>query len=767
MTCPALSSLRRSAVVVLLYLAISLAGTPVLSQTSSSASGSSPNAAPASETERIEALEDLIVSIESATGRERLLIQLKTLLEVQRNEIAGRGPESAGKAADTKVLPQAGILDAVANRARDLGVGLLRGAGVVAQLPDLLDWVRGQLDESESRARWMDTILKISAAIAVALSAEILARRLLRHSRGALKVSAADRPLVRIATFLGLLAVELGPLAVFWIAAEFSMGLLNPQADTLVVVRLIVAATVIVRAILAVARALLIPTTGEPRLVPVDDETASYAYVWVRRFISIGVYGFLVIAALAMLGLSPAGQSALQLVLMLVLTGLAAAFILQLREPVRRHLGGDRTGFGTASFRTRLADVWHVLAIIYVLGLLGVWLLRGPGGLLDAGRATGQTILVIAVALLVEASVNRLLRRFFSLNDETRAHHPGLEERAGRYLPIVHGILRVAIWFVAIVVFTDAWGFDSFAWLTSPAGRGMIGSAVQIGVIVLLAIFVHEASSAAIQRYIERSQGEAGRLRTLLPLLRNAIRVAVVLIAGLVVLSALGLNIAPLLAGAGVVGLAIGFGSQKLVQDIINGIFIMIENTISIGDVVKVGGHTGVCEAITIRTISLRDQAGTVFTVPFNEVTVVENLTKDFSYAVMDVGVAYRENTDQVIEVLQEVAETLRADDAYRAVMLEPLEVLGVDAFADSAVIIKVRLKTLPIKQWMVKREFNRRMKMEFDKRGIEIPFPHQTIFFGENKGGGAPPVNVTLCNAAKADRGTQELGGSTLYTAG
>jgi small conductance mechanosensitive channel len=213
----------------------------------------------------------------------------------------------------------------------------------------------------------------------------------------------------------------------------------------------------------------------------------------------------------------------------------------------------------------------------------------------------------------------------------------------------------------------------------------------------------------------------------------------------LIVLSELGINIGPLLAGAGVAGLAIGFGSQKLVQDVINGMFIIIEDTVAVGDVVSVAGHTGLCEALTIRTITLRDLSGTVHTVPFSDVTSIQNLTKDFSFAVMDVGVAYREDTDEVIEILRLVDDELRGEPEYGAVMLEPLEVLGVDEFADSAVVIKVRIKTRPIKQWTVKREFNRRMKKAFDAHGIEIPFPHTTLYFGEDKQGSAPPAQVVL----------------------
>jgi small conductance mechanosensitive channel len=238
----------------------------------------------------------------------------------------------------------------------------------------------------------------------------------------------------------------------------------------------------------------------------------------------------------------------------------------------------------------------------------------------------------------------------------------------------------------------------------------------------------------------------SGRTRTLLPLLRTTVLVVLMVMVTLIVLSELGVNIAPLLAGAGVVGLAIGFGSQALVKDVITGLFILIEDTLGVGDVVDVGkGHTGVVEALSIRTIRLRDVAGVVHTVPFSEVTTVRNLTKDFAYYVLDVGVSYREDTDEVVAVLKDVADDLQQDPKFGPLMLEPIEVIGVDRFADSAVMIKARLKTLAMKQWAVGREFNRRMKKAFDQHGIEMPFPHQTIYFGSDKRGNAPPMHIRV----------------------
>jgi small conductance mechanosensitive channel len=216
----------------------------------------------------------------------------------------------------------------------------------------------------------------------------------------------------------------------------------------------------------------------------------------------------------------------------------------------------------------------------------------------------------------------------------------------------------------------------------------------------------------------------SARTRTLLPLLRNAFLVFLIIVTSIVVLGELGINTAPLLAGAGVIGLAIGFGAQTLVKDVINGIFILFENTVAVGDVVDLDkGHSGVVEAMSIRALKLRDNTGAVHTVPFSDVTSVKNMTKDFSYYVFDIPVAYDQDTDAVIDALHELGAQMQNDPAYRADILDPLEVVGVNAFTDKAVMLQARIKTRPSKQWSVGRELNRRMKKRFEELGFANPF--------------------------------------------
>jgi small-conductance mechanosensitive channel len=233
------------------------------------------------------------------------------------------------------------------------------------------------------------------------------------------------------------------------------------------------------------------------------------------------------------------------------------------------------------------------------------------------------------------------------------------------------------------------------------------------------------------------------KARTLRSLIRYALDIAIIIIAVMMILKRLGIDIGPILAGAGVAGLAIGFGARRLVEDIISGFFIFLEDQIRVDDVVEIAGKGGVVEKVNLRMTILRDLAGNVHYIRNGMIDVVTNMTKGYSRYVFNIGVAYREDIDEVIKVIQDVGAELQQDPDFKDDILEPLEMLGLDEFADSAIVIKARIKTVPIKQWRIGREFNLRLKKRFDERNIEIPFPHITLYMGEDREGKAAPLRV------------------------
>jgi small conductance mechanosensitive channel len=239
------------------------------------------------------------------------------------------------------------------------------------------------------------------------------------------------------------------------------------------------------------------------------------------------------------------------------------------------------------------------------------------------------------------------------------------------------------------------------------------------------------------------------RVTTLTGVLRTLAVVFIWAVVIVVALSQLGVNIAPVLAGAGIVGLAVGFGAQNLVRDVIGGFFLILENQIRVGDVAIINGTGGLVEAVTFRTVVLRDLSAAVHVFPNGTIEKLTNLTMQWSAYVMDIGVAYKEDTDKVVEVMRRVDEELRKDPAFAPSMLAPIEIFGVDDFADSAVVIKARLRTAPIQQWNVGREYRRRLKKAFDAAGIEIPFPHRTLIMGE----ASRPFEILLKGAEDVSR--------------
>jgi moderate conductance mechanosensitive channel len=298
-------------------------------------------------------------------------------------------------------------------------------------------------------------------------------------------------------------------------------------------------------------------------------------------------------------------------------------------------------------------------------------------------------------------------------------------------------------------------GVDAEVGLSPEAlGRWAAASGLRIGLILLMAWLVTYAVGRVAMRLeatldatstvdvVERAK----RARTISTLLQNTVFVLVSLIATLMVLRELHVDITPILTGAGIVGLAVGFGAQSLVKDIISGFFIILENQVRVGDVANIDGTGGLVERITLRTIILRDMAGTVHVIPNGSISRLSNLTKDFSFYVADIGVAYKEDTDRVVEVMKAVGDEMLEEERFASSMLGPLDVVGVDKFGDSSVDIRVRLKTIPLKQWEVGREFRRRVKKAFDAHGIEIPFPHRTLFIRDERPepGGATQGGVT-----------------------
>ncbi len=350
--------------------------------------------------------------------------------------------------------------------------------------------------------------------------------------------------------------------------------------------------------------------------------------------------------------------------------------------------------------------------------------LKGP-----TVNKAGLTLGVTIVALLLLYALRRGMRRGLKATDQLieKLEMPPLRLR------LYGSVLRSAATFgiIAVLVYTYfmIWSSTKNTPFDADWFKSALKTVLNVGFVLVLAAMIWEAINAFLRMVFRRMDGEnSARAKTIMPLVRNMAFLLFALVFGLILLSEIGVDITPFLAGAGVIGVAIGFGAQTMVKDFLTGFTIILEDVIRVGDVIEVASQTGTVEKITMRKIQLRDIDGTVYTIPFGGITTIKNLTKDFSFYTMNIGVSYACDTDRVCDVLRQVGEDMRAQPAYAADMMEPIEILGVDSFADSAVIIKARLKTQPLRQWAIGREFNRRMKKAFDANGIEIPFPQRVV---------------------------------------
>jgi small conductance mechanosensitive channel len=336
----------------------------------------------------------------------------------------------------------------------------------------------------------------------------------------------------------------------------------------------------------------------------------------------------------------------------------------------------------------------------------------------------GLSAVIALIALGLVAALRRLAR-------VGARHIPGAGEARGvhvkRATGVFNGVVTLAAALAAGLVIARVWGLDVLAWVASGVGEEAVKTALRLGVLLVVGVVAMEVAGVVISHGVgrlargARAPRRRGQLRTLAPLLKGLVQTAIVLTVTLTALGELGVKIGPLLAGAGVVGIAVGFGAQTLVKDFITGVFLIVEDIVSVGDTVRIGEFRGQVEQMTLRTIRLRDFDGTLHVFPYSEAQVVHNQTKAFSYYPLNLVISYDSDLDEALALLHQVSEAMQAEEAFADKILEPIEVAGVDALGDQGVVLKARIKTPPGRQWLVGREFNRRIKLAFDKAHIEI----------------------------------------------
>lgn len=677
-------------------------------------------------------IERLIQTLEDPEARQALIERLRA--------------ESQPAPAETEAEP--GLLDsgleALRQRQAMIEELLLEIARSWRQLPFLMIWVENEFARPDRRAFWGEVALRLVGAFALGALIRSLTLRLVIPAPAAAAAGPWRATLRRLAG-----------TAVFAIVTFAALTLPDhPQimrgAGMDLLQGLVLASLAV-----TVVELMLGRSPDDYRLVPLDPDTATLLKSGLNRVLRLSILGYFVLSAMLAVGLPWTIHAFLLHVVFALGLIVAVVLVLRLRERVGaaiREFGETRASrFARFLPATFLARSWHIWAILWLVVHYAVWALRVPGGFRFLAQATVGTFAVLVLARLLLLWIERAFKTgvpMGAIGDDAEEHLPGVVRRADRYARPLRTVLKFAVVLVAGLALSKIWSTGVLDWLGSDAGRAVTGFALRLGMIVVVTIVLVELVSLIATRYMEDVDDEglprhSNRTRTMASIFKNVGLVLLVVIALLLGLSELGVEAGPLLAGAGVIGLAIGFGSQKLVQDLITGVFILMGDTARVGDVIEVAGRSGVVESMSMRTVTLRGYDGNVHTIPYSTIDTITNMTKDHSQAVLDIRISYHEDVDRVMEVLREIDAQLRREWPYRRQIIAPLEMAGVDALNSSEVVIRARSKVTPGDQWLIRREFTRRVKLRFDALGIEIPYPHQTVYFGVDKEGKAPPLFI------------------------
>jgi small-conductance mechanosensitive channel len=602
-------------------------------------------------------------------------------------------------------------------------------------LPGLLAFFERVWESPWLRERALEAAGMVALLLAVGAGAEWLVRRGLAGVRDRLGQAAGRSLGSRLLRTLVRFLLDLVPVAAFMATTYAVVLLLSPQLTTRLILLSVNNAWIVVAVAMCAARALLSPSAPALRLIPFGDNTAAWLVRSLRRILAVSVFGFAAAEAGLVLGMDQVSYAFIGKLVWLLVSIFLVMLVLQCRGRVRAAIRAPDGARGIwAITRNRVAELWHIVAILYVIAAWLVLAMELPNGFERMLQVSIATFVILGVAKGLEDALRRGLDAAFTGTATAEDGGAPMAQRVARYVPAGRRIAIAALWAAAFLLLFQAWGLEPLSWFKGNAlGARLMRALANIGVVVGIALLLWEAANAAIERHLatlsrNAQTAKSARVRTLMPMLRTTLLVAIVLVSVLTILSEIGVNVAPLLAGAGVIGIAVGFGSQKLVQDVITGAFLLFEDAIAVGDVVALGGQSGVVEQLSIRSIRLRALDGSIHIIPFSAVTTVTNMTRDYGYAVFDISVSYAADSDRVATVLREIGKEMREEDRWAAVIREPLEVMGIEKLAESTVIVRARFKTDPGSRWAVNREFLRRVKQRFDAEGIELPFPSRRV---------------------------------------
>lgn len=576
----------------------------------------------------------------------------------------------------------------------------------------------------------------------------LLLRIIVRWLQGRIAARVSGRGwMLRIAGALGGAAIDAGSVLLAWGAGYvLALNVIGAENGTMGINQsLLLNAFLVVELTKMVVRSVLAPHARPLRLVPISDGNAAYWSFWLGRVVSLLGYAFMFVAPLVASNLSLATGGAVQLLAMVTAVIIGIIVVMQNKQPVRDQLANWAHRRGDDSYsRVMMAagQYWHLVAIAYLAALLIVWVTNPDHALPFMIGATIQSAIAVLVGMLVVGFISRFVGIGLQLPEDIRSRLPLLEARITTFVPTMMNVVRWIVVAAVIVAIAQAWAiFDFVGWISSNQGQSVAGSVISALLIVLACIVAYVVVASWVEYRLNTTVNmPTAREKTLLNLFKNAFTVALAIFGSMLALGQIGVNIAPLLAGAGVIGLAIGFGAQKLVQDIITGIFIQFENVMNEGDVVEAAGKSGVVEKLTIRSVTIRDMSGTVHLIPFSSVDQVSNMVRGFSFYVAEFEVARDSDIEQVKQAMRDAFAQVMAVPEHRDVILDDLDLQGLIAITPASMSLRARIKTLAGKQWGAGRLYSELVMRIFDERGISTPTPRVSYVPGPATRG-LPPV--------------------------
>lgn len=613
------------------------------------------------------------------------------------------------------------LLDAIKSFAHE-GAAFINNFAVLSKLSS---WIDKQSANPAVYDQWIEIGQILALTLVSAFVAKYFIQLILFPMRSALRKKEIHVAYLRIGSAFMRYVLMLLPSIVFLGVSMLVVSKTSPATQTEAMVLTIVYALTLYQLVEASLRFIFAPRSESLRFLPISNDNAVFMKRWSKWYSIVLIFGTYLAEMAIIIKVPKEAVSAFQSLVALTVIVMTIIVILKKKSTVSVALRGNLSAAATKhnfidNLRLWAARMWHILAIAYLVIGYFVTMLGAEGGFWIMQQGTIGTLLAIVGIRFLLFLASRIVTK-----------KKKLAVSGGLYRPVARILLKILTWVGGLAAILASWGVDISTLAISTWGQRIIGSFFSITTSLLMLVAIYEALHFFIERKLYKKDDEGNvieadaRMRTLLPMARNVGIFVLLLIAFMVVLTEIGIDTAPLLAGAGVLGVALGFGSQTLVKDFLGGMFILIEDTMAVGDYVTLAGHSGTVEAMSIRTVKLRDTHGAVYIIPFSSISDIVNMSKDFAYAVLDMDVDYDSDLDKVQEIMMRVGNMLCEDPEYKDRIMEPISLVGIQAFANSSITVRCRIKTVGGKQWGVRRAFYALIKPAFDAEGIEIPFPH------------------------------------------